>query len=115
MIFDIYTDGSYQTISPTYYNNQEQCWSTNQTSGYFGGVENMIGVRNWGGSFTGNDGTYYNVTINFFTLDADGDGWYDDMETQCGSDPLNATDYPGDVDADGICDALDQDLSLIHI
>jgi hypothetical protein len=22
MIFDIYTDGSYQTISPTYYNNQ---------------------------------------------------------------------------------------------
>ena len=109
MIFDIYTDGSYQTIPPTYYNNQEQCWSTNQTSGYFGGVENMIGVRNWGGSFTGNDGTYYNVTINFFTLDADGDGWYDDMETQCGSDPLNATDYPGDIDADGICDALDQD------
>ena len=24
-------------------------------------------------------------------------------------DPLNATDYPGDVDADGICDALDSD------
>ena len=110
MIFDIYTDGSYYTIPYTYYLNPSiQCWSTNDTSGYFGGVENMIGVRNWGGSFIGNTGTWYNVTITFFTLDADGDGWYDDMETSCGSDPYNATDYPGDVDADGICDALDSD------
>ena len=109
MIFDIYTDGSYQTISPTYYNNQEQCWSTNQTSGYFGDTVNQIGVRNWGGSFTGNDGTWYNVSVTFFTLDADGDGWYDDMETACGSDPYNATSVPDDTDADGICDPLDQD------
>ena len=109
MIFDIYTDGSYQTISPTYYGNQVQCWSTNQTSGYFGDTVNQIGVRNWGGSFTGNEGTWYNVTVTFFTLDADGDGWYDDMETACGSDPYNATSVPDDTDADGICDPLDQD------
>jgi len=109
MIFDIYTDGSYQTISPTYYGNQVQCWSTNQTSGYFGDTVNQIGVRNWGGSFTSNDGTWYNVTVTFFTLDADGDGWYDDMETACGSDPYNATSVPDDTDADGICDPLDQD------
>ena len=109
MIFDIYTDGSYQTISPTYYNNQEQCWSTNQTNSYFGDTVNQIGVRNWGGSFTANTGTWYNVTVTFFTLDADGDGWYDDMEVNCGSDPYNATSVPTDSDNDGICDTFDED------
>ena len=80
-----------------------------QLLGYFGDTVNQIGVRNWGGSFTSNDGTWYNVTVTFFTLDADGDGWYDDMETACGSDPYNATSVPDDTDADGICDPLDQD------
>jgi hypothetical protein len=47
--------------------------------------------------------------LNFFSLDFDGDGWNDDVETQCGSDPLNATSVPDDTDADGICDPLDQD------
>ena len=31
------------------------------------------------------------------------------METACGTDPQNATSVPGDVDGDGICDALDSD------
>ena len=109
MLLDLYTDGSYTTISPTYYGQQVQCWSTNQTNSYFGDSVNQIGVRNWGGGFTGNDGTDYNVTVTFFTLDADGDGWYDDMEVTCGSDPYNATSVPDDVDADGICDDLDLD------
>ncbi len=109
MLLDIYTDGSYSTISPTYYNNQVQCWSTNGTTGYYGDTVNQIGVRNWGGAFTGNDGTWYNVSVTFFTLDADGDGWYDDMETACGSDPYDDTSVPDDTDADGICDPLDLD------
>ena len=109
MLLDLYTDGSYTTISPTYYMNQVQCWSTNQTTGYFGDTVNQIGVRNWGGTFVGNEGTYYNITVTFFTLDADGDGWYDDMETTCGSDPYNATSVPLDTDSDGICDLLDSD------
>jgi len=52
---------------------------------------------------------YYNMTIWIFTLDTDGDGFYDDDEITCGSDPNNATSVPQDTDADGICDVMDPD------
>ena len=94
--------------SPTY-GSSTPSWNSSSTNTYFGDAVNLIGVRNWAGWLTGDDGQDYNITITFFTLDGDGDGWYDDLEVQCGSDPTNATDYPGDVDADGICDALDLD------
>ena len=66
-------------------------------------------------------GTNYTVTVFFHSLDSDGDGWMDSMETQCGpdldgdgipdgTDPNNASDSPSDFDGDGICDALDDDI-----
>ena len=85
------------------------CWSTDSTGAYYGDAVNMIGVRNWAGYATGNEGQDYNVTITFFSLDADGDGWYDTMENNCGTDPNDNTSVPQDTDADGICDLLDED------
>jgi len=51
----------------------------------------------------------YNMTIWIFTLDTDGDGFYDDDEVTCGSDPDDASSVPQDTDADGICDVMDND------
>ena len=109
MLLDIYVDGTYYTIAMPYYSNQVTCWDTSAAGGYYGDEVNMIGVRNWGGAFTGNEGTDYNVTISYYSLDSDGDGWYDSMENLCGTDPNDNNSVPQDTDADGICDALDSD------
>ena len=42
--------------------------------------------------------------------DDDNDGFLDTRELECESDPLNATDIPQDLDLDGECDALDDDI-----
>ena len=42
-------------------------------------------------------------------LDDDNDGWSDIDESNCGTDPLNATDFPSDLNGDGLCDSLDDD------
>ena len=42
--------------------------------------------------------------------DDDGDGWLDIDESLCGSNPKRATDLPPDMDGDGICDTLDDDI-----
>ena len=54
--------------------------------------------------------------------DDDNDGFSDELENNCGSDSLDASDAPADLDGDTICDMLDTDidgdglnLSLIHI
>ena len=67
-----------------------------------------IGVRNWGSYDT--VGTNYTVNVTFYTLDADGDGWLDQLEYDCGTDPNDANSTPLDTDGDGICDALDDDI-----
>ena len=41
--------------------------------------------------------------------DDDNDGWSDDDETDCGTDPLDDNDIPSDADGNGICDALEGD------
>ncbi|MBF92634.1 MAG: hypothetical protein CMB78_02545 [Euryarchaeota archaeon] len=41
--------------------------------------------------------------------DDDNDGWSDDIEENCGSDPLDNSSTPGDLDSDGICDYVDDD------
>ena len=113
MLLDLYGSDSnplpLNTIATPYYGNQVTCYDIAVQNGYYGGDINMIGVRNWGGAFTYNDGTDYNVTIEFYSLDADGDGWYDSMEDLCGTDPNDNMSVPQDTDADGICDALDTD------
>jgi len=52
---------------------------------------------------------FYNFTVNMFSLDADGDGWWDSVEVNCGTDPNDYNDVPVDTDADGICDGMDAD------
>jgi hypothetical protein len=42
--------------------------------------------------------------------DGDGDGYTNATETACGSDPTNASSVPLDLDDDGVCDALDDDM-----
>jgi ELWxxDGT repeat protein len=42
--------------------------------------------------------------------DDDNDGFLDTREIECLTDPLNATDMPQDLDADGICDGMDDDV-----
>ena len=42
--------------------------------------------------------------------DDDGDGHLDTFEEDCGSDSLNATSIPLDMDGDTICDGLDDDI-----
>jgi len=112
VILDLFGSLSSPTAANTYvyYNMNPMCWTTNTTGSYYGDDVNEIGVRNWyASSYPISDGTNYNVTVSFFTLDADGDTWYDDMETACGTDPQDNTSVPGDIDGDGICDALDSD------
>lgn len=110
IIADAYGSTANPTPTNTYVSSAPLCWSTNTTGDYHGDDVNQIGVRNWlGASFPVDDGTNYTVTVTFFTLDTDGDGWYDTVEVACGSNETVATDYPGDIDGDGICDALDTD------
>ncbi len=112
IILDLYgADGNPLPINTmVYFALNPMCWSTNSSSEYFGDDINMIGVRNWfATSYPGADGIDYNVTVYLFTLDADGDGWYNSMELACGTDPYDNTSVPQDNDADGICDLLDSD------
>jgi hypothetical protein len=67
-----------------------------------------IGIYNWQG--IDDDGDAYAVNVTFYTLDADGDGWLDQLEDDCGSDPNDANSTPTDTDGDGICDTLDPDI-----
>ena len=113
MILDVFGTPSSALPANTYvyYGMNPMCWSTNQSTLYFGGEAFMIGVRNWAPYlYSTHDVNDYNVTVTFHTLDADGDGWYDDMEVACGTDPYDNSSVPQDTDADGICDALDSDM-----
>ena len=67
-----------------------------------------LGVRNWG-SYD-DVGWNYTVTVQFYSLDADGDGWWDQLEWDCGTDPYDNQSVPQDTDGDGICDFLDEDI-----
>lgn len=41
--------------------------------------------------------------------DTDTDGWSDDLEVLCGTDPDDDTDVPTDLDGDGLCGPIDAD------
>ena len=47
--------------------------------------------------------------LNVEDLDDDNDNWLDDSEINCVTNPLDASDYPLDLDGDLICDYLDLD------
>lgn len=42
-------------------------------------------------------------------IDNDKDGWFDQDEIGCGTDPDDALSVPADADGDGVCDELDDD------
>jgi len=69
-----------------------------------------------------NDSTYFisrihngeiktdNISFIFeIGSDNDYDSWSNDSEIECNTDPNNESDYPSDLDMDGICDFIDVD------
>jgi hypothetical protein len=105
-ILDIF-DNSWNQIGMAAYGSGNQIFNTTTVASpadsWMG-----IGVRNWGTYDT--TGTDYTVNVTFYTLDADGDGWLDQLEIDCGTDPNDSNSTPTDTDGDGICDALDEDI-----
>jgi len=106
MLLDVF-DNSWTQIGGMYYSNP-QVYNTTSVASPFDSWMG-IGVRNWG-NYDTEDGTNYTVNVTFYTLDADGDGWLDQLESDCGTDPNDANSTPTDTDGDGICDALDEDI-----
>ena len=106
MILDIF-DNSWNQIGMSAYGTGGQNFNTTSVASpadsWMG-----IGVRNWGNY--DDVGTNYTVNVTFYTLDADGDGWLDQLELDCGTDPYDNTSTPTDTDGDGECDALDEDI-----
>ena len=96
-------DSSNSQVDYDYYNNPQEV-STNGTGAYLGGT--VANLEVW--AYTG-DGTY-NLSVWLFSLDTDGDGFYDEDEISCGSDPNDNSSIPSDTDADGVCDYLDEDI-----
>ena len=96
-------DNSNNQVDYDYYNSPQSV-SDNGTGTLLGGTDAYIEVWAYSG-----DGVY-NLSVWLFSLDADGDGFYDEEEYSCGSDPFDNTSIPSDTDADGICDGLDEDI-----
>jgi len=105
-ILDIF-DNSWNQIGMSAFGSGNQIFNTSTVASpadsWMG-----IGVRNWGTYDT--TGTDYTVNVTFYSLDADGDGWLDQLEIDCGTDPNDNASFPTDTDGDGICDALDDDI-----
>ena len=53
---------------------------------------------------------YFGILIE--DMDDDGDGWNDTDEIDCGTEPLNATSIPEDLDENGICDVNDEEIEI---
>ena len=72
-------------------------------------VNDFSGNVAWPSFVTMLENVTYFIDIEFFSLDRDGDGWINDDEIACGTDPDDPASIPSDQDADGVCDFLDQD------
>jgi len=96
-------DSANSQVDYDYYSNP-QTVSTNGTGSNLGGSNVVIEVSAYNG------GDQYNLSLWIFSLDADGDGFYDEDEYACGSDPYDNASIPVDTDADGLCDILDEDI-----
>ena len=82
-------------------------------------VQNQTNYTIWANA-TGDQTSSVNISItvlvdtdadgvaDLYDPDDDNDGWNDTAETDCGTDPLDSTDTPSDIDNDGVCDALDE-------
>ncbi|MDP6318087.1 MAG: hypothetical protein QF500_01700 [Candidatus Thalassarchaeaceae archaeon] len=102
----ILADDQANTIDYSNANNPEYVTS-NGSGSYPGmiveGMDVLVQVR-----ATSGEGSY-GMSWFFFTLDSDGDGFYDSVEEDCGTDPEDNNSVPLDTDNDGICDQIDMD------
>ena len=102
----ILADDQANTIDYSNVNNPEYVTS-NGSGSYPGmiveGMDVLVQVR-----ATSGEGSY-GMSWFFFTLDSDGDGFYDTVEEDCGTDPEDNNSVPLDTDNDGICDPIDMD------
>ncbi|MBJ29463.1 MAG: hypothetical protein CMB61_05360 [Euryarchaeota archaeon] len=96
-------DSANNLVDSDYYSLTQNV-STIGTGTYLGGSNAIISVYALDGA------EEYNLSMWIFNLDADGDGFYDEVEYSCGSDPFDNNSTPSDTDADGICDTLDEDI-----
>jgi hypothetical protein len=71
-----------------------------------GAYDDMVGVGGAGVDFDGMacDTSTYDIDSN-----DDNDDWSDVDEVNCGSDPMDSTDFPADFDGDLTCDPVDPD------
>ncbi|MBH33574.1 MAG: hypothetical protein CMB75_04170, partial [Euryarchaeota archaeon] len=71
-----------------------------------GAYDDMVGVGGAGVDFDGLacDPSMYDIDSN-----DDNDDWSDVDEVNCGTDPMDSTDFPADFDGDLTCDPVDPD------
>ena len=106
---------SFWTSAPNYGAAGEVCTESYPNFGDMSGKMNYILVNDYSGNvaWPANadmlEEVPYWIDITFSSLDRDGDGWLNDDEDACGTDPDDPASMPADTDADGICDPLDTD------
>ena len=52
---------------------------------------------------------HQDIFVAKFSIDSDYDGWDDDEEASCGTDPDDSSSTPIDTDSDGVCNSIDPD------
>ena len=105
-ILDVFNSAGGQIAGSYYTSGYQQYNTTSQASNLDSTL--MVNMRNWG--TYDDEGTNYTFTVTFYTLDSDGDGWWDGVENDCGTDPNDSNSTPSDYDGDGLCDSLDDDI-----
>ena len=106
---------SFWTSAPNYGAAGEVCTESYPNFGDMSGKMNYILVNDFSGNvaWPANvdmlEEVPYWIDVTFSSLDRDGDGWLNDDEDACGTDPDDPASMPTDTDADGICDTLDTD------
>ena len=71
-----------------------------------GAYDEMVGV---GGAGVDLDGMACDTSAYDIDSNDDNDDWSDVDEVNCGTDPMDSTDFPGDFDGDLTCDPVDPD------
>ena len=103
-----YSDGigMYFSLNGLFVNQGNRDWDGD---GIFNGQDNCAaGTQGWTSS-PSNDLDSDGCIDSTEDLDDDGDNFLDSTEIDCGTDPLNSSDYPVDTDGDGLCAPYDDD------
>lgn len=93
---------------PNFQFNNEAYYNNGQATGITGlpGDQVNILLKNF---MCDTNGTFYTLTLTFFSIDDDGDGWDNFLEADCGTNSTDNNSVPEDLDNDGLCNALDDD------